>query len=406
MKKIISILLFALLSLQVFPYEWEIYGPPGADAFKIHFFKQDFCSAIFTENGFFLTEQLNAPSWEFYEFPANGAAAYNEDTILVIRNTGSYSDGIYFMDVNTHEYSVAEHCYKPNCILKAEWGDHYFVGFEGGMYESMDGHTWTEVSAFTGVKCLDIACGQPDVVAVACNYLYDNVFISYDDGVTWTQIINEYRFFELAFKGYYGMLNNLVGICEGNLGGLYELNGDVWEVLYYDPDINALGLDNSQTPYIGWHQGTQPHVGIGRFKMNPPNAGLSFFNEGLPDLNIIDIGKSPPIFGSNWVFCCTESGAYVCKGISIGVESLYIQGSDIKIYPNPVMDVLNISMEGEGVINAELVFMNSRGREVMREKLTFACTAIDISSLPASIYFLAVYDDSGVLLQSERIVKQ
>ncbi len=403
MKKIISILLFALLSLQVFPYEWEIYGPPGADVFKIHFFKQDFCSAIFTENGFFLTEQLNAPSWEFYEFPANGAAAYNEDTILVIRNAGSYSDGIYFMDVNTHEYSVAEYCYKPNYILKVEWGDHYFVGFEGGMNESMDGLAWTEVSAFTGVKCFDMAYGPPDVVAVACNYLYDNVFISYDDGVIWTQIINEFRFFELAFKGDYGILNNLVGICEGNWGGLYELNGDVWEVLYYEPNINALGLDNSLTPYIGWHQGAQPHVGIGRFT---PNAGLTYFNEGLPNLNVFDISESPPIFGSNWVFCCTDEGAYVCKGISLGVESSPFREQDINIYPNPVRDNLHIGVITEGMTGLEITVVSLRGEELLQRKIAHDGTCIDLSYIPSGIYLLNVYDPSGRLVATKKLLKK
>lgn len=406
MKKIISILLFVLLGLQVFPYDWEVYSPPGVVALEIHFFEHDFCSALFSYDGFYLSEELISPTWEFFDIPADGAAAYNADTILLILSEGSYSDGIYFLDVNTHQYSVAEYCYRPNFIVKEREDKHYFVGFEDGMYESTDGHAWNEVAAFTGVECLDMAKGDPDFFAVACDYTENNVFVTYDDGITWDQIIHDCHFFEIAFKGYYGMINNLVGVCNGVTGGLYELNGNNWEILYFALSIQALGLDNSQTPYIGWYQGAPPDVGIGRFKMNPPNAGLTYFNEGLPNLNVFDISESPPIFGSNWVFCCTDEGAYVCKGISLGVESSPFREPDINIYPNPVRDNLHISVITEGMMGLELTVVSLRGEELLQRKITADGTCIDLSCIPSGIYLINVYDPSGRLVATKKLLKK
>lgn len=411
MRKLLILAICLILGMNIFAYEWEPYGPPGITAYKIHIFEQDFVCALFTYSGFYLSEELYSPTWMYSDIKATGAASYNADSILIILSDGSYSDGIYVMDVNTQEYDVLTYCEWPNFILKIHGESHYFVGFKNGLLESLDGKTWTEVNSFSGIKCLDMASCD-DMMMVAVEYYYNNAFVSFDQGSSWDQVIGwwDYKTKELAGTGHYGMNSTIVGIFEQDPGdgpGLYEFDGTQWEPLYLSYDIAELGADIFHSPLIGWNYGTPPDVGIGIYQWNSPNAGLHFLNNGLPDQNIVDIGKNGLLgfVGASVVFCITESGSYVCRGVGVGLDQVSQEDQNIEVFPNPVNDILNIQLPAEIKENSNINLYDCSGNILLDREISGLKSAVDISVLPSGLYILKVLDASGKLIGAEKIIK-
>ncbi len=52
-----------------------------------------------------------------------------------------------------------------------------------------------------------------------------------------------------------------------------------------------------------------------------------FFNDGLPDLNIISIAAPSGYYGGNIIYCCTESGVYTCNDYSVGIDNNAIKNN-------------------------------------------------------------------------------
>jgi hypothetical protein len=70
----------------------------------------------------------------------------------------------------------------------------------------------------------------------------------------------------------------------------------------------------------------------------------------------------------------------------------------IAFYPNPVYNVLHIAAPAE--VNVTITAID--GRTVLQQR---AATTIDLSSLPAGLYTLKIYDTAGALLKLEKLVK-
>lgn len=405
MRRIIWILVFSVFAIPGYTYDWILYSPPGIVIQHVHFFEMEAGSAVFAYDHFYYSETIIDPVWQHIDIPADGAASFNSDTILIIISEGSYSDGVYFMDLTSHQYSVLEYCFRPNFILKEQGVNHYFVGFEDGLLESNDGRIWNEVKQFTGVECLDMAGGSQDVFALACNYDENNVYMSYDDGITWEQKIFPAQFFEIAYSGG-GSSSKPVGICNGKLGGLYRLEEDNWEILYYSLTIQALGHSNGSIPYVGWYTGMPPDIGIAAFNIYNPHASIYYVNEGLPNTNIFSIAEiSLAIVGAQWVCCCTDEGAFFSYGIDVGQDELSHYTGGIELYPNPIAGKLHISALLEDNCELNLTLMDMAGRLVLSERIDSDTKTIEVNGLLSGVYIASIQSNSGTILHSEKIIK-
>jgi len=279
---------------------------------------------------------------------------------------------------------------------------HYFVGYEHGLCESDDGKNWDAVATFSGVRCMDMANGNHDVFALACDYDENNVFMSYDDGNTWEQKMFPAQFFEIAFAGYY---SRPVGVCNGILGGLYELEEGNWEVLYYSLAIQALGHSSYTDPYIGWYTGMPPDIGIAGFDFHDPNAGIQYVYEGLPNTNVFSIAEiSVLTVGGQWVCCCTDEGAFISYGIDVGLDELSNHTGEIQLYPNPVAGKLHISPSPED-LRGEFSLIDMEGNQVLKKVLTNDVRTIEMQEHPPGVYIATIHNSAGTVLYSEKIIK-
>ena len=73
------------------------------------------------------------------------------------------------------------------------------------------------------------------------------------------------------------------------------------------------------------------------------------------------------------------------------------------IAPNPATSILNVNLEKAEAVT--LLVINQVGQNVLTQQSTEAVTTLDVASLPAGIYFLAVLNEKGVM-RTQRFVKQ
>jgi hypothetical protein len=387
MKKTVFFMLALLVGLVSFSQTWENFGPEGIDANKICLLDDyDYNRAIIcTDAGFYFTPTLWMPVWEFFEFPVKGAANLDENNILVVLGEGSYSDGIYKFDITTHEIDVISYCIYPDFILKRRDDARYFVGYESGLVESTDGITWTSVSAFNNKTCIDMAYFPgSEYLAVATNSAVDNVYYSEDDGANWTQMQSSFQISELLFDPN----GNLTGICSESTSnnGFYKRNGTQWENLFYAEKVNALGCDNTGTPFKGWYGADDK--GIARYK----SSELIFFDEGLPSLNINDIPKPLAQIGGNIVFCCTEEGVFYNDDYATRINTVEPDIQQMALFPNPVRN--NQLLHIQPTVNSypyQIVIYSQKGIPVKRingETSRKESISIDVNDLKKGLYFI------------------
>jgi hypothetical protein len=78
------------------------------------------------------------------------------------------------------------------------------------------------------------------------------------------------------------------------------------------------------------------------------------------------------------------------------------QMSQVKIYPNPVRDLLHVDAPQE---LAALEIRDVSGR-IVKQYTGGVPAGIDLSMLPGGIYLLRLYGREGSLLQQEKLLKQ
>ena len=77
------------------------------------------------------------------------------------------------------------------------------------------------------------------------------------------------------------------------------------------------------------------------------------------------------------------------------VEDLSRSDFDIKVFPNPVSDVLNINITEEGLDQADVFLWNLYGQKIRQWSWTQGSYQININDLPAGNYFLEFRTDKG-----------
>ena len=81
-----------------------------------------------------------------------------------------------------------------------------------------------------------------------------------------------------------------------------------------------------------------------------------------------------------------------------------ISVSDIKIYPNPVRDVLYIEMEKTNGTNTVLEIWNASGQIVLKDRIQKQ-TAINVHELSTGLYFYRIMNEAG-MVTSGKILKE
>jgi len=394
MKKLVLILVLIFTLQQSFSYTWENYSPPGIKANNLYLFESDYgCALICTDSGMYLNTNSWMPLWEYFNYPAKDAQLLNNDTLLIIANEGSYSDGIYSFNLQTYEYNNIDFCFRPNFIKYYEPGGVFYVGYETGLLKSEDGLNWSEVPYFAGYNCFDMEFADEHIV-VNISAALTHFYLSNDSGTNWFEgSANPGWITDMAFNWQ----GELYGIFPDNSysSGLWYSNdyGNTWDVEFYSVNMTALDFHNEDKLFVGWHSPAKDYEGIALYDIQ--NQTFTYMNEGLPNKNINKI-VFLPLIGGQIVYCCTDSGVYYCDNYAVGIDE-NLTGNKISIFPNPVTEstTINITLHEPGSNDDAILVYNNRSVKVDEIKLrNNSSNEFEIKwnkgNLPSGVYYLII----------------
>lgn len=405
MKKIVLILLVVFSVTVIHAYTWIPFCPDTIHANNICFGVGSWKGVICSPNGMYLFED-DVQAWAFYTYgglPVTGAAWLDGFKILVVMGNGSYSDGVYTFDLQTHQFEDVEWIVNPNFMLVVsvpdgqsnQFTDEYYIGSQfGGMYKSVDGLTWSQVPYFTGKSCSAMDCFENHLVVSEVSNIY-NIHWSDDYGVTWQEaaagapILTDLKF---SYEG------DLFGIFPdySNSSGLFKSEdfGNTWQVDFWSDNMSAVGYDAMGTIFVGWKSSAGGNEGVALYNPAAPPPGLTFMNNGLASTNINKILLNPTM-SSIAIFCCTDAGVYMCNDYMVGEYENAPLNDKISIFPNPVTNDMKIRINlPENLINISKVeIYNSVGMKVFETKYRNGLSKhIEINlreaGFPTGVYYL------------------
>lgn len=77
---------------------------------------------------------------------------------------------------------------------------------------------------------------------------------------------------------------------------------------------------------------------------------------------------------------------------------------ELKLYPNPTVDLINIEVEHLNSGNFEL--RNVIGKKLVSGTITNKVTTINIQDYQEGLYLLSIYDDKGNRLITKKVLKK
>jgi len=280
------------------------------------------------DNGIMILEN---GEWISYEdgLPVREMQLLDEDNILVIMGNGSYSDGIYTFNLDTHEFEILEYIFNPNFLIYNQSTDTYYAGHEYGLMKSQDGANWDIVPFFENKVCLAMIFNENHYTVSTSDYLYYSV----NSGSTWSQVFGPY-ISEFAYVED----NTLYGIFPGfsNSSGLWssEDYGQDWSVEFYNNLMIDVSIGIMDKIFVGWEEPFAGNQGIGIW--NPEIPELNLINEGLGCTEINSIEIFPIINTPSIIVATDNSGYYVTNYFSAEEPLLSSPHNNLfSISPNP-----------------------------------------------------------------------
>ncbi|MCD6181686.1 MAG: hypothetical protein J7K89_04820 [Candidatus Cloacimonetes bacterium] len=357
MKPRLMLLLIACLWISLWGYQWI---PIGGDGHEIY----SYCPSVVglyqhilgCENGLLL---YNGEEWEQVEtsLPVWDVLPFDASHVIFIQGCGSYSDGVWLMNLNTHEITVLEWFIFPRFLVYDAQQLGWYLGTDEGLYFSSDGSSWTEQTFFASMECNDMVMHENHYI-VSVDNAANHVYLSDDYGLTWEGTAN----YTLPLKdmefGYDGVA---WGIFPGfsNSSGLWKSEdfGANWEVAAWSDDANCVCIAPGGSVFMGWESS-----GVAKYHDN----NLNFMNNGLPCLNINRLYVNPAMSIMH-VMALTDSGVYMLTDfVSTDPPVTPAYQTWMQNYPNPFNPSTKImfSLTANDAEDAKIEIFNARGQKV------------------------------------------
>ncbi len=394
MKKLVLILVLFFTLQQSFSYTWQSYGPDSIQAINFCLCYTPY-SIICSTEGMYL---VDGGVLEYFSYPAKDAAQLNNDTILFVAGNGSYSDGIYSLNVQTYQIEVIDYCINPNFIKYYEPGGVFYVGYETGLLKSEDGLNWEEVPYFAWKNCIGMEYYSEHII-VNVSADITHLYLSADSGTSWFESSNNPGWItNMEFEH----LGKLYGIFPDNSysSGLWYSDdyGDNWDVEFYSTNMtDVCDVLYCDKLLVSWKSPGEKNEGIAVYNPDEPPPGLTFLNEGLPNTNINKIKYQELLCTVGIIYVCTDEGVYICGDYFVGINEHFDQYGSINVFPNPVKDRTTIKANLPDLIgnNNSIIVLNNHGQKVDEIKFENNSsrefeTKWNKGDLPAGVYYLVI----------------
>lgn len=399
MKRIILSIVLFFWFISGFSYSWDQLGNMNVNATKLCFGTTYLHIVICTDDGmvFYNIGTHESEYFSYSGLPVKGVAYLGPTKVLVAMGNGSYSDGIWSFDWQTHQFEVIEWLVSPSFLYFDDFSNKYWAGSEwGGLYESTDGYNWQENEYFLAKPCLNME-GYGEHLIVTAIADISNSFWSNDSGATWQYSTVFSSIEDMRFSNY----GVLYGVFPGysNSSGLWKSLdfGDTWQVEFYSDNMSAVGFDCFGDCFVGWEEA----VGLAKYDPNAPSPGFTYLNDGLPNLNINRIQLNPAM-SAPALFVCTDSGVFWSLDYFLtGNEEIPQTDASIRIFPNPAIKNVNISSEK---IIRQIVIYSMNGMKMLAIETKSSKIDLDVSGLKVGIYFIEIIDFESVIQKQKLLV--
>lgn len=185
------------------------------------------------------------------------------------------------------------------------------------------------------------------------------------------------------------------GMCDNVMCHPYEISGDV------NPFFKAPFTSQDSTNYTYNKPGDLTHIGDKPylwFNIGPAaSIGVGYFKYTLTSKYVHPLTAMPSTPQS------VEIIHVIKKAVSVSVENIVINANDIKLFPNPATDVVNVTTAKDFKIK-QVNVIDATGRNLSSSK--FENNQVDVSSLPAGIYLIEFVNIDGVRLTTRKFAKQ
>ncbi|MBC7863741.1 MAG: CotH kinase family protein [Bacteroidia bacterium] len=210
--------------------------------------------------------------------------------------------------------------------------------------------------------------------------IWDCSYFSATDGSGWTYLINDCSP-DVYSNGWYVRLLQDTNFAD-HLRCRYEnLRNTILDTTYLFNYIDsvALDLDSAQTRHytkwgnLGWNSGA-PEVGT---------LPTTFQGE-------VDALKAWITRRIIWLDANMPGSLNGCLYTGINTTETKIAGT--KIFPNPASEKINLEFQKKSPADVQIKILNVQGKEMMNVNVAknTASISLDVSSLPAGIYFLNI----------------
>lgn len=170
-------------------------------------------------------------------------------------------------------------------------------------------------------------------------------------------------------------------------------SGNSWDPVDTDTDVGLSALTiTGSTIYVAGEEGI----------ILVSNDGGSSWSE-IETTSFIEF-EDIHFINENNGFCVGEGGTILkYEDESIGLDE-YTEDM-ISIFPNPTSNLLNIHLS-EDIKNYKLSVNDANGRNIQQELKFAVSTTMDISQLPAGIYFISITDQNNNKQYTKKLVKR
>lgn len=154
------------------------------------------------------------------------------------------------------------------------------------------------------------------------------------------------------------------------------------------PNWDSAGNDVAQNGLFYLYDRFQSGLGV-TYYQNSSNDGVDGLYAGYSEL-----------------ICYSKAGIHVCTTpyFALGINDLS-NISNVKVYPNPASDQLQLSVTNAGQFNAQFIITDILGQQVYSSPVTQAETTQDISSLATGIYIWSIVSDN-VIIKTGKVIKE
>ncbi len=192
-----------------------------------------------------------------------------------------------------------------------------------------------------------------------------------------------------------------------------QINGATnWKAVYTSGG-NTLGFKTNNTLWV-WGSNTQGELGNGNtnYVSTPTAVGfeVNWVSAGGGDRYSVLLNSEGKVFTCGWgpqgqlgagtINQRNTPGQLPCPSPALALDDFEVVNA-VKVYPNPVRDVLNISFES--VISSISIY-NLLGQEMLTKSMNAKESSIDVSQLAAGTYLVKII--AGDALKTMKVIKE